>query len=354
LSPEDVARRVVADGVAPSCAASSASRALDWRRESGGNVDLLFDLASLTKPMTAVAIACANFDRSARLGDLLPEARGTASEDVSLELLLAHRAGLEAHLPLYDGLLRGQPLPESSALRMAANARRAGLQGDVARDGYPPLYSDLGYILAGAALARRLGARDAGEAIDRLVLVPLGIAHCVGTIRDLESRNILGPFAPTEEVGWRGGRILGAVHDENAWALAGLGGAGHAGLFGTVDGVVSFACAVLDALDGRGGPLGTPDLTWLVTPRPGGTLMAGFDGKSREGSSAGDRFGPRSFGHLGFTGTSVWIDPDAHIVSTLLTNRVFQGRDNSAIRAARPCAHDALWEHAREMSRLHP
>ncbi len=350
MTPEEVATCVVADGVAPACAAGCASRTTRWRSETGGNDKLFFDLASLTKPVTAVAIACSGLDRGTPLGALLPEARGTASEKVSLELLLAHRAGLMAHVALYEPLLRGEPVDIGDALHAAANARHPNVGGDPPIAGFEPLYSDLGYILAGAALARYLEVRDSGEAASRLVLEPLGIGDRMGTIRELEARDVFGPFAPTENIGWRGGRIVGIVHDENAWALTGLGGAGHAGLFGTVDGVLSFAAAVLDTLEGQPGPLGRVDLEWVVSPRPGGTLRAGFDGKSPEGSSAGVIAGPRSFGHLGFVGTSLWIDPDARIISTLLTNRVFGGRDSNAIRKARPWAHDALWKRAHEMS----
>ena len=138
----------------------------------------------------------------------------------------------------------------------------------------------------------------------------------------------------------------GAVHDENAWALTGHGGSGHAGIFGTVDAVLTFGRAVLDGLDGADGADGADGLGWLVRERPGGTLRAGFDGKSEEGSSAGERMGRRAFGHLGFTGTSLWIDPDARIVVALLTNRVCPTRDHVAIRAVRPWAHDRLFERA--------
>ena len=350
VSPDDVAKRVVADGVAPACAAGCAVRAPTWKRETGGDAGLFFDLASLTKPVTAMAIACAKIDRATPLGALLPEARGTASEHATLELLLAHRAGLEAHRSLYEPLLAGATLDLVSALRTAANARRADAQGPFPTHGFSPLYSDLGYVLAGAALAREVGARDAGEAIGRLVLEPLALADRIGTIRELQARGATGPYAPTEEVSWRGGRVVGAVHDENAWALTGFGGSGHAGLFGTVDAVQELGSYVLDALDGIG-PLSGFGLTWLVEPRPGGTLRAGFDGKSPEGASAGASAGARTFGHLGFVGTSLWMDPDAHIVSTLLTNRVFAGRGHLAIRAARPWAHDALWARAREKCR---
>ncbi len=364
---DDIARRIVDDGVAPACAAGCAVRSGSWCREIGGAIDLEFDLASLTKPMTAVAVARSGIDRRRPLGTFLPEARGTASEHVPLELFLAHRAGLESHRPLYAPCLRGERFDRSAALREAASARRIDAIGEPPVEGFAPLYSDLGYILAGEALARDIGANDAGEAIGRLVLDPLGISLEAGTVRDLAARGIKGPFAPTETVAWRGGAVVGEVHDENGWALTGKGGSGHAGIFGTAGAVLAFGIAVLDALDGIAGPFGTDvDLSWLVRARSrpsaaeegpasgeagprvaqASTLRAGFDGKSGQGSSAGLRMGSRTFGHLGFTGTSLWIDPDAKVVVVLLTNRVCPSRDNSAIRVARPVAHDSLFERA--------
>ena len=156
---DDIARRIVADGVAPACAAGCAVRTGPWRRETGGAIDLKFDLASLTKPMTAVAVACAGIDRRLPLGALLPEARGTASEHVPLELFLAHRAGLESHRPLYAPCLRGERVDRSAALREAASARRGDAVGEPPPEGFAPVYSDLGYVLAGEALARHVRAQ---------------------------------------------------------------------------------------------------------------------------------------------------------------------------------------------------
>jgi CubicO group peptidase (beta-lactamase class C family) len=355
-----LAARVVASGVAPDCAVGCAIRREgQWHREMGGAVDLFFDLASVTKPMTAMAVALAGMNRRTALGNLVPMARNTASERVPLELFLAHRAGLEGHRSLFAPLLRGEDVDIRAALREAANARRDDARGDPPADGFAPLYSDLGYVLAGEALARATGARDAGEAIERLVLEPLKIADQAGTIRELGARGVTGPFAPTETVAWRGGPVVGAVHDENAWALTGRGGSGHAGIFATVGAVLTFGAAVLDALEGVGLPFGTGgasgtggaggagvDVGWLVRQRPGGTLRAGFDGKSEEGSLAGNSFSVRSFGHFGFTGTSVWIDPDVKVVVALLTNRVCPSRNQHDIRQTRPIVHNALREWA--------
>ena len=360
MSPlELIALGVTEEGIAPLAALGWAARDATghaWRVECVGD-DVVFDLASVTKPMTAVAFARAGIDRHAPLASVLPELENTRSAHVPLELFLAHRAGLEAHLPLFEPLTRGESVDPAEALIVAANARRADAIGAPPVEGFAPVYSDMSYMLAGAALARHVGARDAGDAIAELVLAPLGIAGHLGTARQLEARGVdlATRAAPTEIVAWRDGGggagtsarpITGRVHDENCWALTGDGGSGHAGMFGTVSGVLAFGRAVLDTLTMREPPpFGAPvDLAWLVRERPGGTLRAGFDGKSREGSSAGTRLGPRSFGHLGFTGTSLWIDPDAEIVVALLTNRVHPTRENVAIRAARPKVHDALFD----------
>jgi CubicO group peptidase (beta-lactamase class C family) len=219
------------------------------------------------------------------------------------------------------------------------------------------LYSDLGYVLVGEALARELAAPDMGGVLAQLVVEPLGLGETLGSARTLEALGDRVRFAdrvvPTEVVDWRGGEIRGRVHDENAFALHGAGACGHAGMFGTVDAVLAFGVAALEAIERGKGPLATDDdLDWLVRPRQGGTLRAGFDGKSEGGAStAGQRAGRRTFGHLGFTGTSLWIDPDAEAVAVLLTNRVHPTRDNASIRAARPLAHDALFGMAAEAAR---
>jgi len=356
LDAEAVAEAIADEGVAKEVAAGCAARGeTAWCVELGGTTETLFDLASLTKPMTAVAIVRAKIDGRATLGSLLPELSGSATGGVSIELLLAHRAGLEPHVPMFAPLTRGERVDAQTAMRAAADARREDARGAVPADGFAPVYSDLGYVLAGAALARHVGARDAGEAIARLVVAPLGLEAQLGTARELEAQGIdlARVAAPTEDVAWRGGVIRGRVHDENAWALTGDGGSGHAGMFGTVGAVIAFGCALLDVLlPDYGFPLLLGDsrsLAWLVSPRAGGTLRAGFDGKSAEGSSAGSLCGPRTFGHLGFTGTSLWIDPDARAVVTLLTNRVHPSRDHVSIRAARPRAHDALFARARSL-----
>jgi CubicO group peptidase (beta-lactamase class C family) len=311
-----------------------------------------FDLASLTKPITALAAArlarAKKLDLRTTIGALLPETRGTPSENASLELLLAHRAGLESHRPLFRTLARGEFLQRQPALVEAASARRSDASGAIPAHGFPAVYSDLGYVLAGEAIARAVGAA-LDVVLERDVLQPLGAE--IGSARQVRARHagFDRGVAATEFVPWRGGTVRGFVHDENAWALSGEGTSGHAGLFGTAEGVLAVGRAVVDALHERSSWFLTRDEIWpLVQPRPNGTLRAGFDGKSERGSLAGHKFGSSTIGHLGFTGTSFWCDVDGQIVGVVLTNRVHPTRDNQTHRRAWPRAYDRIAEWAEE------
>jgi CubicO group peptidase (beta-lactamase class C family) len=305
-----------------------------------------FDLASLTKPITALAAArlarAKKIDLAAPIGSWLPEIAGTPSETASVELLLAHRAGLEPHRPLFAPLASGKIASLRAALVEAASARRADAPGPIPEEGFAAVYSDLGYLLVGEAIARAAGA-PLDEVLEREVAAPLGAA--IGSARRLGARHASfgRDVAATEWAPWRGGVVRGFVHDENAWALSGEGSSGHAGLFGTAAGVLAVGRAVVDALYDRAPSfLGRNEIDPLVRPRPPGTLRAGFDGKSEKGSLAGDRFGKSTIGHLGFTGTSVWCDVERRLVGVVLTNRVHPTRDNQAHRRAWPRAYDRI------------
>jgi len=352
-----IAAIALEEGAAPSAVVSGAFRGSHgWvfgQGAAGARVEAaraIFDLASVTKPFVATAAArlrrSGALDLEAPLASFLPELTDTPSAAIPLILLLAHRGGLEAHLPLFAPLLGGAPFERGQALWVAASARRSDATGALPPSGFAPLYSDLGYALAGAAIERAAG-RPLDEVIDDQVARPLGLEVRSVRLWHRAAADFPDRVHPTETVGWRGGVILGVVHDENAWALAGHGLAGQAGLFGTAESVAKFGTAVLDALAGRDDSwLDVRELTPLVTPRPLGSLRAGFDGKSGPGSAAGDRASQETFGHLGFTGTSLWCDPKAERVGVLLSNRVCPSRDNVRIRAVRPRIHDQLhaWE----------
>jgi CubicO group peptidase (beta-lactamase class C family) len=348
-------RWVTERGVAPGASAYVARfDGSSWRSAEGaagvhsgpGSAEVtpatLYDLASLTKPVVACTLARLARARAlgweSPLGELLPAAAGSASAALPLRLFASHRAGLLAHVRLRDSGVASEDW-----LALCANGRRAECQTAPSDQGFAPLYSDLGYILIGALLERLGGAEPLVQTeVARPHALELDSAR--GWTRRLGASEFLAQVAPTELVDDRGGLIWGAVHDDNAWDLRGSGLAGHAGLFGTAAAVGGFARAMLDALGGRCPDwLTATEAGLLVQPRPGGSLRTGFDGKAEQGSSAGPRFGARSFGHLGFTGTSLWCDPEASIAVVLLTNRVHPSRENIRIRDVRPDIHGELF-----------
>lgn len=318
----------------------------------------IYDLASVTKPLVALTFArlerAGVITRSEPLEAALPSVRGSASAAVTLDLLFAHRSGLEAHVQIYAGAERrfaeegvvaaGRSVPLADAIATAANARRVDCVGAPPAGGFAPVYSDLGYLLAGAAMEARTGvALDA--LVDREVLSPLGLSGRIGSARQLlGAAGALARTAPTEVVPFRGGLVHGVVHDENAFVVSGDAICGHAGLFGDAASVRAVGEALLSVLDGRSEWLSRAELAPLVRERPGGSLLAGFDRRAGDAPSSGARLSVDTFGHLGFTGTSLWIDPRARFVGVLLTNRVHPSRDHVAIRRARPAAYDAMFD----------
>jgi len=303
-----------------------------------------FDLASLTKPFLATAALRLVADRTlaldTRVEQHVSDARGGHGGAATLEQLLTHRSGLSA----WGGLYLDVPHePGTAAARrfIVSEASRRPEEGPRT----PPdaaLYSDLGYILAG-----ELVARAAGQPLDRVVAAqvtePLGIAEEVfyaGALSGERRAALVKRAAPTERCDWRGRVVRGEVHDENCAALGGV--AGHAGLFGTAHGVAMFGQAMLDVLAGRSDFLPRELLRAALAPRPGSSYRLGWDGKSAEGSSAGRRLSPETFGHLGFTGTSIWCDPTRGLVVVLLTNRVHPSRANERIKGFRPAFHDGV------------
>jgi CubicO group peptidase (beta-lactamase class C family) len=357
---------VVLAGVAPAaCVAVARRTGVKWRFGVGAagrhsvsdaravTAHTVFDLASVSKPF--VALTAARLAQQGQLplnspvGNWLPEIGATETAEVAIELLLSHRAGLEAHRKLFRALRERRSFFRSSALLEAARARRPDCTGRPPEAGFAPVYSDLGYILAGEAISRA-GGSPLDELVARQVCFPLGLD--AGSTRQWLARcpDFLARVAPTEIVAWRGGELVAVVHDDNAWALGGHGIAGHAGLFADAGAVARLGAAVLDAQAGRFDDwLTAASLEPILRSRPGGSLRAGFDGKSGSTSAAGSASGPRSFGHLGFTGTSVWCDPDAELVTVLLSNRVNTDQDRSHISQARPRLHTALHEAARRL-----
>jgi serine-type D-Ala-D-Ala carboxypeptidase len=322
------------------------------------NEESLFDLASLTKPMVTAALAMRYVDRGALDLDApvrrwLPDAATTGT----VAQLLGHAAGCAPHVKFYEQLDR-QPGADSPRRQILRLARTHPLIGEPGRD---TAYSDLGYMMLGELLEKveggRLDTLFRGEISARLGLeghfFPLG-GETIANAWPVPSGNFVATeLAPAHE---GGAPLTGVVHDENARAAGGV--LGHAGLFGRIGDVAAFAQAVLASVQpeawSRGNPmpaLCSPATAQLFFGRaPGGaSWRLGWDTPSpRPGiSHAGDLW-PRDSGagHLGFTGTSLWLDLARGRWVALLTNRVHPSREGSAegIKLLRRAVMDTAWQ----------
>ena len=300
--------------------------------------DTIYDLASLTKPwvaMTALRLHEAGvFELGARVDELIPEATGLPVGARNWEEALSHRAGLEAWVPFYETL---SVEPGTDAARACILAELLS-HWDANKVG-TPVYSDLGYILAGVAMSRA-ASQPLKEIVAERVSSQLGVDDMVFFGASHPNPGWKARCAPTGWSPWRQRILVGEVHDDNCAALGGV--AGHAGMFGSAQGVARFGTAWVGAWRGRRGASEEELIRHATAVRPGGKHRLGWDGKSTEGSAAGSLIDADAFGHLGFTGTSLWCDPRRQLVVVLLTNRVAVSDDNAAIRAFRPAFHDAL------------
>jgi CubicO group peptidase (beta-lactamase class C family) len=299
-----------------------------------------YDLASLTKPVVATAAlrleAQGKLDLGTRADALLTDVRGGPGGVATIEQLLAHRSGLAAWGGLYLDVPHEAGSMAARRWILSEAARRSEREPGLVTE-----YSDLGYIIAGEAVARAAGA-SLDEVVEAQVTGPLGISAEVfyaGALPAEKRAELMRKVAPTERCEWRGRIVRGEVHDENCAALGGV--AGHAGLFGTAHGVSVFGRAILDCVTGKSDFLDAKVMERALADR-GGRYRFGWDIKSGNPSAAGRHLGPRTFGHLGFTGTSLWCDPDRDLVVVLLTNRVHPSRANEKIKGFRPAFHDGV------------
>lgn len=355
--------------------------------------ETIFDYASLTKLFTATACLRMHdaglLDLDQSVSDFLPDFAGpryigpvedpltkeampppepwrnlnlpVSATLVTFRHLLTHTSGLPGWRNLYS-ICGGIPQrPNSTHRAELLRRQRVGLAAICGFNfAYPPgqsyIYSDIGLILLGNALAACAGDPTIAETLRNWVFRPLGLNTHFNP-----SSVVVDRVAPTEFCAWRQRRLHGEVQDENA---AGLGGiAGHAGLFGTATDL----CRLGNLFLAQGGNLLhratvaasiSPQVETIAAGMPltrssssHGAVMT-LAGEIRHGLGwmlRGDpeltcsrALGPRSFGHIGYTGTSVWCDPDRELVVTLLTNRVYHGRNPDAIASLRFAAHHAV------------
>ena len=291
----------------------------------------VYDLASLTKvvgltTMVMLAVDRGQLDVDAPVARYVPAFAADSSQPerrgVTLRHLLTHSSGLPAWRPLYQ-----ETATRAEALALADTTRLVAMPGE------KYTYSDLGAIILTQAVERTLGKRIDTLLAER-VFGPLGMRET----RYLPPESWRPRIAPTENDPWRGRVLRGEVHDENAARLGGV--SGHAGLFSSARDLLRFADWLLAGTAGRAGNCLAPPASSALPALPAVTEFArrqdlppgssralGWD-TSTPGGSGGSRLSPTSFGHTGFTGTSIWIDPDRCLAIVLLSNRVHPTRDN--------------------------
>lgn len=294
----------------------------------------IFDLASVSKVVATTSMAMILYERGlldleAPIAAIIPEfgdASDSRKAEVTVRMLLAHSSGLPAYEKLF--------LRVKNREGLIAAAFTAPLTAD---PGTRAEYSDIGFIILGAALER-----IADEPLDRFcqreVFGPLGMGRTTFNPPATWRASIV-PTA--DDRAFRRRVIQGEVQDENASALGGV--AGHAGVFSTAQDIAIFAHAMLKG----GAPMVRREALAQFTRRessPAGTSRAlGWDTPSTS-SQSGGYFSSYSFGHLGYTGTSLWIDPERQLSVTFLTNRTWPDCKNEAIKQVRPLVHDAIIE----------
>jgi CubicO group peptidase (beta-lactamase class C family) len=293
------------------------------------SIDTVFDLASLTKvvcttPLVMRAIRGGRLALETRVHDVIARWRDGDRQPVTVRHLLEHSSGLPAIARLWETSSgRDAYLEAISALPLEHVP------------GARSVYSDPGFMLLGFVIEEIAGAR-----LDQQ-FAPIDAA--LGEIGFLPAAHLRARIAPTEIDPWRGRLLAGEVHDENAAALGGV--AAHAGLFGTVGAVGTFARLVL-ATFRRETIVGTPELMRTFASRSavsGSSRALGWD-TMLPTSSCGTRMSPTAIGHTGFTGTSLWIDWERDLYVALLTNRVHPTRANDRLLALRPRIHDSIME----------
>jgi len=319
--------------------------------------ETIFDLASLTKPLaTATAMMVMVRERKISLDDRLTRFFHNfgvhGKTHVTFRHLLANTSGLPGWRPYYKDVLRTERAGRINFT--ASSGAKEFVYEAIQREkpecppGARTIYSDLGFILLGAAIEQ-----VSGLTLDRYchekIFRPLGLRSTsfvdLSSLRTRRLELIPEMIAPTERCPWRERVLCGEVHDDNAYAMGGA--AGHAGLFSCARDIDRLATTLRESYEGQNVFL-PPSVVrefWRRDDPVGSSSWAlGWDTPSPKDSTAGELISRHAVGHVGFTGTSLWIDLDrrAHVI--VLSNRVHPSRDNDRIRDVRPRLHDLVFQ----------
>ena len=290
----------------------------------------IYDMASLTKVIATTTAAMmleeqGVLDLDRTVASYLPEFNAPDKAAITIRMLITHRGGLEAFAALYKEFKgRDQYLTQINLRPLRSTP------------GTETVYSDWDLILTQLVIEKITG-QALDQFVSEKVFVPLGMA---ATMFNPDSVRFFSRIAPTEIDSVRGGLVHGKVHDENAWAIGGV--SGHAGLFSSARDLSVFAQMLLNGGEYNGVRIvkSSTLARWTAPQSRTSSRALGWDTPSK-GSSAGNYFSPRSFGHTGFTGTSIWVDPEKNLFVILLTNRVNPTRNNNRHVPLRRAVADA-------------
>ena len=312
----------------------------------------IYDLASLTKPLVTVTsiLLLIQYGKVAlddSLRQAFAELEGVPIGQATVRDILAHRSGLPGWRPLYERLEARGLAHEGAGGSQVSREDLVQLIRDeplIYGRGARSIYSDLGFMLLGL-LVERVSGLPLDQWYEQAIAQPFGAAPLLFCPLAGCRQSSIDPamIAPTEQDAWRQRLLCGEVHDENAASMGGV--AGHAGLFGTAESVLAVSGAWLRAYHGNESILDGELVRQFVIRQEsaaGSSWALGWDTPSVP-SSSGVYFSPQSFGHLGYTGTSLWIDPLCGLEVVLLSNRVHPSRKNEKIKVFRPLLHDLIY-----------
>jgi CubicO group peptidase (beta-lactamase class C family) len=295
------------------------------------NTDAIFDLASLTKVVGTTTAAMLLYDENKlsldkKVSEYLPRFANNGKENITVRNLLEHNSGLIAYRNLYK-----KYLTKEEALESIYNEKLEYPTGS------KNVYSDFNMIIL-QQIIEKLSSKSLDQYLKEKVFDPLNMKRTMFN----PPREFWYYTPPTSNAVDKKKRNKGVVHDGNAFLFNGV--AGHAGLFSTADDLAVFAQMILQ--DGKFGnkQLIKPSTVqeWTKKQSSNSSRALGWDTKSVNGSSAGNLFSENSFGHTGFTGTSLWIDKEKNLFVILLTNRTYPDGKNEAIKSFRPEIHDTI------------
>ncbi|MBC2705921.1 serine hydrolase [Desulfobacula sp.] len=305
--------------------------------------DSIFDLASLTKPLATTLAVSKLIERqqvflNQKIGSILKEFKLSPKADITIDMLLRHTSGFSAFREYFRKIIK---INGNSRQHLRYLLVHEALENKIDEC---QIYSDLGFMVLSWIIEE-----IAGQRLDRFVseqiYSPLEIDDLFFVDLNLKNKKFnkyRQKIVATQKCPWRKKLLIGEVDDDNAWAVGGI--EGHAGLFGDAGSIYKLCREILNALLNKPTKVLAPDIiSAFVQKKNYYDMVAGFDTPSKKNSSSGQFLSSSSVGHLGFTGTSLWIDPETSLIVIFLTNRVHPLRSNEGIKKFRPQIHDLIY-----------